>query len=197
MGHDEHIGQHERMGHDELVSPTPRPVTDPLDLVALDTERFVAAAGWDQPARLFALVPTADLLAAEPGAITALSPADLGPQALSAVEQEDLPGHQGVEDLLRRIAWPDAVIGCALAIERLVVPPEAEQNLPENPDAALAALAAHPDRADVRLLVAVTRDGASSCLLRQRRHDSDDRVAQGRDIAPGLVEALRATFADL
>ena len=56
------------------------------------------------------------------------------------------------------------------------------------------AVAEHPGRADVRLLVAVTRDGSARCLLRQRDHDSDDRVALGDDIAPGLVHALRATF---
>ena len=41
---------------------------------------------------------------------------------------------------------------------------------------------------------AVTRDGAARCLLRQRAYDSDDRVALGDDIAPGLVHALRSTF---
>ena len=84
----------------------------------------------------------------------------------------------------------------ALAVERLVVPPEAEQDLPESPEEAAEALAAHPDRKDVRLLVAVLRDGESTCLLRQREHDSDDRVAMGRDIAPGLVHALSATLQD-
>jgi hypothetical protein len=44
--------------------------------------------------------------------------------------------------------------------------------------------------------VAVTRDGQSRCLLRQRAHDSDDQVASGEDIAPGLVHALRATLQD-
>ena len=73
---------------------------------------------------------------------------------------------------------------------------EAERDLPENPEKAVEALAAHPDRRDVRLLVAVTRDGRSRCLLRQRAHDSDDKVAMGDDIAPGLVHALRATLQD-
>ena len=48
----------------------------------------------------------------------------------------------------------------------------------------------------MRLLVAVLRDGTSICLLRQRAHDSDDAVATGRDLAPGLVAALQATFED-
>jgi hypothetical protein len=178
------------------VTETSRPVTDPLTLAALDTERHVARSGWDQPARLFALVPTADLLAHEPQLAGGLATHDAVAGALSAVEQEELPESDGLEDLLARIAWPEQVTGCALAVERIVVPPEAERDLPEDAGAALRAVADHPSRADVRLLVAVTRDGAARCLLRQRDHDSDDRVALGDDIAPGLVHALRATFED-
>lgn len=182
--------------HDGPVSTTPEPVTDPLDIVALDTERHVAAAGWDQPPRLFALVPTRELLASQPDLGASLSPADHAEGALSAVEQDDLPPASGVEELLGSIVWPDTVTGAAVAIERIVVPTEAERDLPEDPDAALAQLAAHPDREDVRLLVAVTRDGRATCLLRQRRHDRDDRVARGGEIAPGLIAALRGTLAE-
>jgi len=183
-----------------VTSPTepapaaPQPVTDPLTLAALDTERHVARSGWDQPVRLFALVPTADLLAHEPQLAQGLASHDAVAGALSAVEQEDLPRSDGLEDLLAQIAWPEQVLGCALAVERIVVPPEAERDLPSDDAAALQAIAEHPDRADVRLLVAVTRDGAARCLLRQRAHDTDDRVALGEDIAPGLVHALRATL---
>ena len=170
-------------------------MTDPLTLAALDTERHVARAGWDQPVRLFALVPTADLLVHEPQLAEGLATHDAIEGALSAVEQEDLPQAGGLEELLARIAWPDQVAGCAVAVERIVVPPDAERALPDDDDeAALRAVAEHPGRADVRLLVAVTRDGSARCLLRQREHDSDDRVALGDDIAPGLVHALRATF---
>lgn len=176
------------------MNENPTPVTDPLTLAALDTERHVARAGWDQSVRLFALVPTAELLVHEPQLADGLPTHDAVAGALSAVEQDDLPEADGVEDLLARIAWPPEVAGCALAVERIVVPPAAEQDLPEDAESALEAIAAHPDRADVRLVVAVTRDGAARCLLRQRAHDSDDRVALGDDIAPGLVHALRATL---
>ena len=169
-------------------------MTDPLTLAALDTERHVARSGWDQPVRLFALVPTDQLLAMEPHLAAGLASHDTVAGALSAVEQEELPESSGLEDLLARIAWPDSVAGCAIAVERIVVPPDAERQLPEDDDAALRVVAEHPARADVRLVVAVTRDGAARCLLRQRAHDSDDRVALGDDIAPGLVHALAATF---
>ncbi|MBO3212785.1 hypothetical protein GZ176_05250, partial [Dermatophilus congolensis] len=40
----------------------------------------------------------------------------------------------------------------------------------------------------------VTRDGQATCLLRQRAHDTDDKVAIGHDIAPDLINALSATL---
>lgn len=178
-----------------VTSPPDRQLTtDPLTVAALDAERHVAAAGWDQPPRLFALVRTTDLLAREPQLREQLGAPV--PDGLTAVEQEGLPRTSSVESLLGRLAWPDEVDGCAFALERMVVPPEAERDLPGSSEDPVEALAAHPDRKDVRLLVAVLRDGSSACLLRQREHDSDDAVATGPDIAPGLVEALRATFAD-
>lgn len=173
-----------------------QPVIDPLAIAALDTERHVAAAGWDQPARLFALVRTADLLEREPQLRAQMGPSDLAEGALTAIEQEGLQSTSSLETLLGRIAWPAEVDGCAFAIERMVVPPEAERELPSRGEEAVDLLAAHPDRKDVRLVVAVLRDGRSICLLRQREHDSDDAVATGKDIAPGLVEALRATLTD-
>ena len=105
-------------------------------------------------------------------------------------------GTSNLESLLGGISWPEAVVGVALAVERVVVPPGAERDLPDDPEAAVEALSRHPERQDVRLLVAVTRDGSARCLLRQRAHDHDDQVALGEDIAPGLVHALRATFED-
>jgi hypothetical protein len=107
-----------------------------------------------------------------------------------------MPHTSSLESLLGRLAWPAEVDGVALAVERIVVPPDAEQDLPTDPDQATEALAAHPERKDVRLLVAVLRDGESICLLRQRDHDSDDDVAVGKDLAPGLVHALAVTLQD-
>ena len=171
-----------------------QPIFSPLVTSALETERHVAAAGWDQPPRLFALVRTSGLLEREPHLRDEVGKID--EDGLTAIEQDGLPDTSSLESLLAQIAWPDDVDGVALAVERLVVPPEAESNLPEDPDQAAEVLGAHPDRKDVRLLVAVLRDGESTCLLRQRDHDADDKVASGSDIAPGLVAALSATLQD-
>ncbi len=171
-----------------------QPIFSPLVTTALETERFVAAAGWDQPPRLFALVRTLGLIEREPHLRAHIGQGD--EDGFTAIEQEGLPHTSSLESLLAQLAWPDDVDGVALAVERLVVPPDAERDLPEDPGRAAEVLAAHPDRKDVRLLVAVLRDGESTCLLRQRDHDTDDKVASGSDIAPGLVQALSATLQD-
>lgn len=182
--------------HPDPARAERRLALDPFTVAALETEHHVAAAGWDQPPRLFALVETADLLRREPALAQSMGPPDLMPGALSAIEQDDLPGEGRIEELLAAVAWPDEVCGCLLAVERFVVPPEAQDDLPDDPDEALARLAEHPDRADIRLVAAVLRDGRHTCLLRQRAHDSDDAVAVDPAIAPGLIAALQSTFED-
>ena len=164
-----------------------------------EIEHHVAAAGWDGPVRVFALVRTQAALAAEPGLADQLDPqvleaARADDQHLTSVEQEGLPSADDLEQLLGGLTWPPTVDGAAVTVERVVLPPGAEQDLPADPDAALAALLAHPERQDVRLAVAVLRDGPAWCAVRTRAHDSDDAVGQGPDLVPGLVEAVRATL---
>lgn len=166
----------------------PTPLTD----CAIDTERHIARSGWDQPVRLFAIARNADLIEREPALAEQLGAAE--PQAYSSIEQEGLLPARSIDELLGRIAWPEEVDGAVVSVERVVVPPEAERDLPDDPDAATEALSAHPDRQDVRLVVGVLREGETVSLLRQRAHDTDDKVAIGHEIAPGLVAALRATF---
>lgn len=165
-----------------------------LTKAAADTERHVARLGWDQAPRLFALVRTDALVSAEPGLRGQLTGAE--PDSLTSIEQEGMAATSSVETMLGTLGWPDAVDGAAIAIERIFVPPEAERDLPTHPTEATEALARHPARKDVRLLAAVLRTGESVCLLRQRDFDSDDAVAIGQEIAPGLVEALRATLSN-
>lgn len=176
------------------MSVDPPAVPSPLLTAAIDTELHVARAGWDQPPRLFALVRTSILQGREPQLAGQLTDSD--PQGFTAVEQEGLPPTSDLESLLGRIAWPEDVEGAALSIERIVVPPEAERDLPEDASAATDALAAHPDRKDVRLVAACLRDGQQICLLRQRDHDTDDAVATGENLAPGLSHALAMTLQD-
>ena len=83
-----------------------------------------------------------------------------------------------------------------MALERIVLPPDAEESAPASVDDAAAWAAGHPDRTDVRLVVAVTRDGARSSALRVRgRHGGGD-LLRDPDLAPDLADALATTFAD-
>lgn len=143
---------------------------------------------------MFALVSNALLAEREPSMSEQLRGAE--PAGFTAVEQEGLPSTSDIESMLARVAWPEDVAGVALAIERIVVPPEAERDLPDDPDGATQALMDHPERQDVRILAAVIRGEEPICLLRQRQHDADENVAVGADIAPGLVHALSATLLD-
>lgn len=167
--------------------------TTPLRDVALEIERHVQEDGWDQPVRLFALVPTADLVAREPGLADQLGEqlaAD--PDALTSIEQE-LPDDRDLETLLGAIEWPDAVLGCAVVVERLMLPAEAEDDLPDDPQALAEAVASHPERRDVRLVAAVTRDGARHSIVRGR-DAADADVVEGPDLVPGLLDPLLQTL---
>ncbi|WP_299035779.1 PPA1309 family protein [uncultured Pseudokineococcus sp.] len=184
---------------DDERATLPVPPLAPLERTALEVERHVATAGWDAPPRVFALLRTAEAVAVDPTLADVL-PADVvaeavgDPDHLTSVEQEELPEADGLEDLLGRIGWPSAVAGAAVVVERVVVPPTAE--LPEDPAAALAAVEAHPERRDVRIAVAVLRDGSTGSAVRQRADDDDLRVVVGEDLVPGLSAALRATLAE-
>lgn len=159
-----------------------------------EIESYVAADGWDQGARLYALVPTAALLTREPHLVDALGlepePTD---DSLTPIEQDTEPASL-LEELLATIVWPTEVVGCVVAVERVVLPPEADADLPEDPAEAAAYAAAHPLRQEVRLVAGVTRAGASYCALRMRAHDQAQSVVAGPDLVPGLIELLRTTL---
>ena len=120
--------------------------------------------------------------------------AERDPHHLTSIEQEDLPPATELEDLLAGLSWPDTVDGAAVVVERVVLPPAAEEAMPEDAAEALAYLMAHPDRQDVRLAVGVLRTGESWCAVRTRAADSDEAVAGGADVVPGLVQGVAATL---
>lgn len=189
------------MQQDETPSP-PAPMTRTarsLDRAVRELERHVARGGWDGPVRVFALIRTADALTRDPALRDQLPPdlvasADGDPEHVTSVEQEDLPQAETIEELLGQIAFPETVDGAAVVLERIVVPPEAEAGLPDDAEAAVQQLMAHPAREDVRMAAGVLRSGESACALRTRRHDDDAAVASGADLVPGLVAALRTTL---
>src|SRR5689334_10801406 len=113
-----------------------------LEEVVLDLERHSAAQGWDAAPKLYALVESTELLAKDPELAAELGLSD-GVETIAALEQPPLPESDRIEDALATILWPDAVAGCALVVERVVLPPEAEEELPENEAEAVAWAAAH------------------------------------------------------
>ncbi|WP_051951466.1 PPA1309 family protein [Actinacidiphila yeochonensis] len=172
---------------------------NPLTRAVLEIDNYTSGLGWDQPARLFALVDTALLRTQEPGLAEQLGLAEGTEEGgLTPVEQEELPAGSAVDEFLGTIAWPEVIAGCALTVERLMLPPAAEASIPKGlDDASLASwVAAHPDRQEVRMTVGVLRDGRRESAVRLREKDSASEVLTGADLVPSLAEALAATFED-
>lgn len=164
-------------------------MTEPLRLALREIEDHVGSAGWDQPPRLFALARTIELARLEPG--LALLSED--PTALTPIEQEPFAPDLELHEALAQLAWPEEVVGVALVLERLYLPPSAEADLPRD-ETLGQVVARHPDRREVRICVGVLRDGDQACALRFR--DAPDRLSEGSDLVPGLAQALASTFQD-
>src|SRR6476661_4804312 len=117
-----------------------------LEQLVTDLERHAAGAGWDAAPRLYALVDAPELHEHEPELARALGVPN-EPDRIAALEQEDLPADRPIEDVLRGIEWPEQVGGCALVVERILLPDAGEDHEPEGDPAE------HPGREDVRLVV--------------------------------------------
>ncbi|WP_251828751.1 MULTISPECIES: PPA1309 family protein [unclassified Streptomyces] len=180
------------------MSNTPM-AANPLTRAVLEIDEYASGLGWDQPARLFALVDTARLRAQEPALADQLGLQEASEASgLTPIEQDEIPAGKALDEFLGTIAWPDAVVGCALTVERLMLPPSAEASVPEDLDGARLTkwVASHPDRQEVRMTVAVLRDGSRDSALRLREKDTPTEVLTGPELVPGLAEALSATFVD-
>jgi len=105
---------------------------DHLPRAVEEIEAHVADLGWDRPSALFALVETAQLLAEQPELADALG---LGVDAtgLTPIEQEGLAPGEVLEEVLATIIWPPAVVGAAAVVERIVLPPATDGQIPEDP----------------------------------------------------------------
>ncbi|WP_425302997.1 PPA1309 family protein [Nocardia otitidiscaviarum] len=177
-----------------------------------EVAEFVDGEGWDRPPQLFALVPTEDLVAAEPALLDQLD----GGNAYTPIAQDPLPEDvsgdpMALDEFLATTSWPPAVAGVVLVQEILVLPPTAEQTL----DDAIAPLLAdrdaadaagrraadnHPDRREARLFAGVLRDGTALSLLHVRPTEDEEDPFGDLDLrttpnlAPNIIEALRHTL---
>lgn len=196
------------MGMNNLPNDGTPPASHPLTRAVLEIDEYAAGLGWDQPSRLFALVDTAQLRAEEPELAGQLGLDEDGensdtPQvSLTPVEQDELPSDTPLDEFLATIAWPTPVIGCAMTVERLMLPPSAESSVPEELQQEGAEeqlsewVAEHPERQEVRMTVAVLRDGTRESAVRLREKDATTEVLTGAGLVPGLADALAATFDD-
>lgn len=169
---------------------------DALLAALVDLEHHVGTAGWDQPPRLFALVPTDAFTAAEPALATEMglrTTAQGGaPEALMAVEQDEFEASGDLLGDLGQLSWPEAVFGCAVSAERTFLPAGQEGDLPEDPDAAAAYVAAHPARQDIRVVVGADRAGHVHGVA--RLVSQPDQLLGAEDLVPGLGAALAHTL---
>ena len=177
------------------MTPTARQIA--LAHVVVDIEKVASLAGWDHAPSLYALVPTARLLEHGdlPGNVSQnlRNGWDGSDEHLSAIIQDDL-SEEDLEDVLGHLAWPEQVVGAALTVERVVVPPHVEESAPADPEEALIYVQNHPERTDVRLAVGALRSGETWSAIRSRTHDADDKVGQASALAPSLTEALLASL---
>ena len=162
------------------MTDDPLPVADPLTAVVLDIERHEAARGWDLPARMYALAASAELLQHEPELANSLGIGQAATGPLTAIEQGDLPWHGSLGESLARIGWPETVAGAAVVTELLQEAADPDGN-PAEPQ-------------EMRVVVAVLRDGSRMCALRFRAHDDERSVLTGEALAPDLVDAVAATL---
>ncbi len=174
---------------DELSGPSLA-----LRIAVVEVERHTSAEGWDQQPRLFALAVTAELALAEPELAAELGVSDGTGSVFTPVEQELEAPLDSLEELLRRITWPDTVAGALAVVESVALPPSAEEQVPDDPETAAVYAAEHPQHEDVRIAVGVLRSGEAHCVVRMRAHDSDDALLHGSDVVPGLISALRETL---
>jgi hypothetical protein len=164
---------------------------DDLLAAVLEIEGHVASDGWDQPTLLFALVPTEQVRRDQPALAAQLGVEASGP-AVTTFEQPLPPVDEELGTFLAGISWPSEIAGAAVVVERIVLPPDAEADLADRPDAASRARE-HPQAQDMRIVVGVSRDGGRMCALRLRGAD-DESVLTGADLVPSLADALFATF---
>ncbi len=103
----------------------------PLRRAALEMEAYVAADGWDQAPRLFALVATADLVSQQPDLADQLVD-DAGEHHARSSRTAYRPTADS-RTCSPRSPGPTAVMGCAAVLERIMLPPEAEDGAARRP----------------------------------------------------------------
>lgn len=144
-----------------------------------ELDQHVADAGWDQQARLFAIVPTADLALDHPELISGETAGQF-----MFVEQDAPLDNENLIASLEQITWPAEISGAAIAIERLIsMQPDEDIDQDEM-----------SQTQELRIIALVMRDGTNVNAIRQRLFDDKNDVAVSSDLVPALNKALLQTF---
>jgi hypothetical protein len=173
-------------------------VGSPEALVAalVDLDRHVGRNGWESPPRLFALVLSDVLAAAEPQLSAQLglrsTATGAAPGALTAIEQDEFVSSGDLIRDLAHLEWPETVYGCALATVRMFLPADGDVDLPDDPVAAAQAVAQHPRRQEILVVVGADRAGNRHGVARLAAQP--DELLAAQDLVPGLGAALAHTL---
>ena len=185
-------------------------VGDPNALVAalVELDRHVGRNGWDTPPRLFALVLSNVLAAAEPQLSAELAAGagvqggrppsgelratGAAPGALTAIEQDEFISSGDLTRDLAHVEWPETVYGCALATVQMFLPADTDVDLPADPEAAAEAVASHRQRQEIRVVAGADRAGNRHGVARLAAQP--DELLEAPDLVPGLAVALAHTL---
>lgn len=192
MLNDDRLLKDDRPGEDADSCGGAPDGADALVACLAEIERFVSRTSWGGPPRLFALVRTADLIAAEPALAGQLAMGS--PDSLSSIEQDDFRPGEDLASALESICWGEGVDGAALCVERLFLPDEYAADLPDDPERAAGIVASHPHRVEVRVVAGALRDGTHHAVARLADHPED--LLGSVDLAPALEAAVLATLRD-
>jgi hypothetical protein len=169
---------------------------DALVAALIELDRYVGRNGWDTPPRLFALVLSDVLAAAEPQLSAELrlhtTASGAASGALTAIEQEGFAGSGDLIGDLAQLEWPETVYGCAIAAVRMFLPADSEVELPDDPGAAAEAVASHPQRQEIRVVVGADRAGNRHGVARLAAQPNE--LLGAPDLVPGLAAALAHTL---
>ncbi|NBU32560.1 MAG: hypothetical protein EBS36_05265 [Actinobacteria bacterium] len=146
-----------------------------------ELDEFVAAAGWDRPARLFGIVENSTLALDHPELL-----AENATIPYSFVEQEIQLDNENLIDSLAKISWPAEIGGAAISVERLISMQPDEELAPESGE----------NTKEIRILALVMRNGENLNAIRQRAFDDADNVSVASDLVPALNLALLQTLQD-
>ncbi|GAB26169.1 hypothetical protein GOPIP_092_00870 [Gordonia polyisoprenivorans NBRC 16320 = JCM 10675] len=201
----------DRPGMMDAMSDTTRYSPDDLGRSLREALDFLVPNGPDHLPAVFALVPTPVLARMHPelvdpdddSALSLLAEEPIAPRADDDGDTDDVEPYAALEEFLATTSWPEPVVGAAVVLDIVVLPPQAGLDLPEaaggaEPDAPTLRSAArdHPDARAARLAVGALRGGTRLALLELVPDDPDEarELRTHPDMAADLQQALAAAL---